>query len=149
MEKRVLIPNSNSRPADLLLCNWTSGKDTSLDITIINALRSVLVSLAAEHPGHALSVAYGNKWRLYGELCEAEGMSFIPLPFDTLGAPHEVTVQQLTKLAKALSRANGSEEADSIRHLFQRVSMLLTRSNASLILNRKPVLLDPSIDGNY
>ena len=92
-------------------------------------------------PLRTLSIAFKNKCRLYGELCEREGMAFVPLPFDTFGAPHEVTVHQLTKLAKALARANGSEESDSIRHLFQRVSSLLTRSNSTLIL-KTPILTE-------
>ena len=47
-EERALIPGTDSRPADLLLPHWTSGKDTCLDITVVNALRTDLLPRAAE-----------------------------------------------------------------------------------------------------
>ena len=114
---------------------------------VINALRSDLVERAATEPGYALNVAYNHKWRMYGELCEQEWLAFVPIPFDTLGALHPTSIHQLTKLAKALARSNGSEEEECIRHMFQRVSIQLTKSNVSMILNRVQSTIDPSIDG--
>ena len=116
---------------------------------MVNALRTDLLPRAAELPGHPLNVAYSNKCRLYEELCETEGMAFIPLPFDTLGGLHEATMFQITKLGKSLARASGSDEDDTVRHLFQRASILLTKSNMSLILNRTPDLPPEMIDGNF
>ena len=99
---------------------------------------SPLWASTAIEPGHALNISYANKWRSYGEACDREGMSFVLLPFDTMGAMHPITVQQLTKLGQALARAHGSDENESVRHLFQRVSILLIKSNASIITNRVP-----------
>ena len=146
-EVQALIPGTEARPADLYLRNWTSGKDTCLDITIVNALRTDLVSRAATEPGHALTTAYAKKWKSYGEQCENEGLTFIPLPMDTLGALHTSTIAQIDKLARAVARANGSEEEECVRHLFQRTSIQLTRSNVTMILNRNPTHADPIIDG--
>ena len=84
----------------------------------------------------------GKKWSTYGEACDREGMTFIPLPFDTMGAMHVMTVNQITKLGKALARANGSDENESVRHLFQRASILLAKCNASIIMNRVPESFD-------
>jgi hypothetical protein len=38
-EDRALIPGTDARPADVLIPNWTSGKDTALDVTVVNPYR--------------------------------------------------------------------------------------------------------------
>ena len=78
---------------------------------------------------------------------EREGISFIPLPVETLGGWHKKAVEQLRKLARAQARSSGKEEDDAIRHLFQRLGVLLVKGNAALILNRIPSFSLPDIDG--
>jgi hypothetical protein len=51
-EDRALIPGSNAKPADVLIPSWTRGKDTALDITIVNPLQVALVNRAATVPGN-------------------------------------------------------------------------------------------------
>ena len=53
------------------------------------------------------------------EACERDGITFNPLPVETLCGWHKKAVYQLRKIAKAQSRSNGKED-DAIRHLFQR-----------------------------
>ena len=60
-EDRAIIPGSDARPADVLIPNWTGGKDTALDVTVVNPLQTQLVSRAATHAGHALEVRYSAK----------------------------------------------------------------------------------------
>ena len=57
----ALIPGTEARPADLYLRDWTSGKDTCLDLTIVNSLHTDFFSRAATEPGQALTTAYANK----------------------------------------------------------------------------------------
>ena len=54
------------------------------------------------------------------------------------GGWHKRAVDQLRKLAKAQARATGKEEDEAIRHLFQRLGVLLGKGNAALLLNRIP-----------
>ena len=42
---------------------------------------------------------------------------------------------------------SGREEAECVRHLFQRLSILLVKGNAALFLNRQPHHPEPEIDG--
>ena len=49
-EDRALIPGSEARPADVLILNWTHGKDTALDVTVVNPLQVALVNQAATTP---------------------------------------------------------------------------------------------------
>ena len=82
-----------------------------------------------------------------GEACRAAGLVFIPMPVETIGGWHEQTVNQVKKLGSALARHTGQEESEAIRHLSQRLSVLLVKGNAALLLNRVPSFPDPDIDG--
>ena len=57
------------------------------------------------------------------------------------------SVAQVKLIGSALARHMGGEEAEVIRHLVQRVSILLTKVNANLLLNRTPNNVPPHIDG--
>ena len=58
------------------------------------------------------------------------------------------SVTVLTKLGRELARQTGREEGESVRHLFQRLSILLMKGNASLILSRTPAFSDQEVDGD-
>ena len=57
-EDRALLPGTEARPADILLPHWTGGRDTALDITVINPLQLAYVNKSAANAGHALRKAY-------------------------------------------------------------------------------------------
>ena len=80
--------------------------------------------------------------------CRQQGISFIPLAADTLGGWHSVAIEQIQKLGRALARQSGEDEDQTIRHLFQKLSLLLMRGNSALLLNRVPVVvIDPEAGG--
>ena len=66
---------------------------------------------------------------------------------ETLGGWHYVTVQEIRKIGSALSRQTGGEEGEVIRHIVQRMSILLIKGNAALILNRVPSFPHPHLYG--
>ena len=146
-EDRALLPGSEARPADVLIPHWTGGRDTALDVTVVNPLQEKLVRQAATTPGHALTTAYNRKMAQAGEACRREGLVFIPLPMETLGGWHDQTVLQVKKLASAQARHNGEEQSVATRHLYQRLSVLLIRGNSALLLNRIPTFTSPEISG--
>ena len=146
-EDRALIPGSNAKPADVLIPSWTGGKDTALDITVVNPLQVALVSRAATTPGHALTHRYNEKMSKHGEPCRGAGMVFIPMPVETLGGWHEQSSLQVKKIGSALARHTGQEESEAIRHLAQRLSVLLAKGIAALLLNRSPTFPSPKVDG--
>ena len=146
-EDRAIIPGSDSRPADVLIPNWSGGKDTALDVTVVNPLQTALVNRAATTPGHALTVRFNEKMTKHGEGCRQAGMVFIPMVVETLGGWHESAILQIKKLGAALARHTGEEESEKIRHLYQRLAILLVKGNAALFLNRLPSHPNPMIDG--
>ena len=148
-EDIALIPGSDARPADLLIPNWSMGKDAAMDITVVNPLQAALVAGAAATPGHALTKRFGEKMTKHGEGCRLAGLVFIPLPFETLGGWHEETVTQVKRLGSALARHTGQEESEAIRHVAQRLAVLLAKGNAALLLNRVPAFPSPDTDGQH
>ena len=87
-----------------------------------------------------------------GEPCRKQGISFIPFAADTLGGWHSdtisVEIEQIQKLGRALARQSGEDEDQTIRHLFQKLSLLLMRGNSALLLNRVPAVdIDPEAGG--
>ena len=65
-----------------------------------------------------------------------------------MGGWHKNAVDQLRKLARAQARSTGKEEEDAIRHLLQRLGVLLVTGNAALLLNRIPSFPLPELDGD-
>ena len=146
-EVRDLVPGSEARPADLFLPNWTAGQDTALDVTVVNPLQISMVQNAAVTPGYALTKSFDRKVAKHGESCQQAGVCFTPLPFETLGGWHEKTVSEVKKIASSLSRHTGASEGETISDVIQRLSILVIKGNAALLLNRFPTYPSPPTDG--
>ena len=102
---------------------------------------------AAREPGYALTQAYQNKMRVTADLCDQQGIAFIPMAAESLGGWHKVALEQLRKLGSALARHTGQEEGETISHLLTRASVLLQKGLSSLLLNRIPGHPSPAIGG--
>ena len=146
-EDRALLPGTDARPADILLPGWSGGRDTALDITVVNPLQMAFINQSATFPGHALKKAYERKMTRHGEACREVGMVFRPLQMDTLGAWADTTVAEVRRMGSSLARQTAGEESEVIRHFIQRVSVVLARVNAAMILNRVPVYTASHVDG--
>ena len=92
--------------------------------------------------------AHCGKVRKYEERCANEGITFTPLAVDTLGGWHPVALAAITRLGRQLARNVGKEEVDCIRHLRQRLAVLLVRDNVALLCARIPTFPDPEVDGD-
>ncbi len=63
-----------------------------------------------------------------------------------MGGWHGTAVEQIRKLAAALSRQTGEEESVATSHLYQKLSIHLMKGNSALLLNRIPTFPDNNID---
>ena len=70
--------------------------------------------------------------------CNRQGIVFLPLAVESLGAWHPSATAEIKKLGSALARHTGEEEATTTSRLFQRLSISLMRGNAALFNNRCP-----------
>ena len=71
----------------------------------------------------------------------------MPKFFQALGGCHEDAVPVVSNMHLASHHTNKDTE-EQTRHLFQRLSPLLMKGNAALILNTTPVHADAVVDGN-
>ena len=144
---RALLPGVESRPADVYIPLWAPGtRDAALDISVVSPFQQATLHRAAREPGYALLMRKQQKAK-YAEACRAEGIEFFALPVETTGAWEDGAAAIITKLGRALARASCQEEGEVVRHLFSKLSILLMKTNASMILNRVPEHPDPSTNG--
>ena len=146
-EGRALLPGNDRRPADIFLPHWAGGRDAALDVTVTHPLQDATRSRAATEPGYAMTLAYNNKMRVTADLCDQQGIAFIPVVAESMGGWHKVALEQLRKLGSALARHTGQEEGETIGHLLTRASVLLQKGLSSLLLNRIPSHPAPAIGG--
>ena len=137
-EGRALLPGTDKRPADIFIPHWAGGLDAALDVTVTHPLQDATRAGAATTAGFALNKAYDRKVAAVGELCQQQGIAFIPIVAESLGGWHPTAVEQLQKLGSALARQTGQEESEAIAHLITRASILLQKGLTSLLINRIP-----------
>ena len=81
------------------------------------------------------------------EECDRQGVSFIPLAFESLGGWHSSAVKEVKKIAQAMARQTGQDESEVCSHAISRLSLLLMKGNASILINRIPSAPLGPIDG--
>ena len=132
------MPGEGGKPADIFILRHAGGKNAALDVTVINPLQAATVAQAAKTPGHALQVAHKRKLDKSWQLCQRQGIVFLPLAVESLGAWHKSAIAEIKKLGSSLARHTGEEETTTVQHLFQQLSIALVKGNAALLNNRNP-----------
>ena len=94
-----------------------------------------------------MAQAYKNKMSITADLCNEQGISFIPVVAESTGGWHKTAMEQLKKLGSALARHTGQEEGETISHLITRVSVQLQKGLSAMILNRIPSQAAPVVGG--
>ena len=104
----------------------------------------------AQEPGYALQYAWDRKMRAAFDACNAQRISFIPLPVETYGGWHPVAERQISRLGRELARSPANASQDSAcKHLFQRLALSIQKGNASLILSRSTDIHYPDMIGEF
>ena len=141
------LPNSLSRPADILLPTWSRGRPAALDVHIISPLQQQIMGESASTPGHALQVGVHRKLTSHLSACHSAGVDFIPIMAEALGGQASDAIATIKSIGKAISlRAGPQVYTSCTKQLFHRVAITLWRGNACLWLHRLPTL-PPSVDG--
>ena len=76
------------------------------------------------------------KLRKYEARCSAEAITFLTLAVDSFGGWHKVGLKTITRLGRQLARNLGKDEDEVVRHLHQRLGVLIVRNNAAMMANR-------------
>ena len=142
-----LIPDSVSRPADIFLPNWCGGRPAALDVTVISTMQPLTQAGAAAEPGFALGVAVARKMAAHNSDCHGIGVSFLPIVAETLGGWSPDSIAQIARIGRLAVQRLDIPPATAVRHLFQRLSIILWKGNATLWSSRLP-LHSAWVDGN-
>ena len=114
-------------------------------MTVANTLQTALVSQVAGDGKNAVEQNVQNvKTRTYQECSNKEGLEFVVMAVDTFGGWHSTSLQILSKVGRQLVRR---EKYKTVRHLRQRLVVMLFRDNMVMLLSRVPVLPGPEITG--
>ena len=84
-EGRFLLPGNDRRPADVLVPNWTGGKDAAMDVKVTPPIKVTTMPGAASAAGFALDHAHKGKLDGAEEACRRQGLAFLPLVAGTFG----------------------------------------------------------------
>ena len=84
-------------------------------------------------PGYALTVAHKRKIDKSWGPCNQQGIVFLPLAVESLGAWHKPAILEVKKLGSLLARHTGEDESTTTKHLFQQLSIALVKGNAALM----------------
>ena len=103
-EAPSVVPDSQSRLADILLPTWSRGRPAALDVTVISPLQQQTLHAAASTPGHALQVGVQRKLTAHLSACHSAGVKFIPIVLETLGGLAEDTITTTRCIGKAMAQ---------------------------------------------
>ena len=122
-----LIPNRQSRPADIFLPNWDRGRSAALDVSVISTLQNLTVSGAASTSGYALQVGEAKKKATLEAHCNTAGISFVPFLFESLGGISDLASKTIRRIGRHLGQRVGAPPAWShLQALSSFKSVLLT-----------------------
>ena len=131
-----LVPNSQSRPADVFIANWIDGRKMAFDISVVSPTQDAILHRAADSAAAAIEMRKSTKYRAHFDNCRAEGITFQPLVVETFGGWDLEAAKFLKDIARLDARRWGKNDAIEIKHFFQRLSVALQRGNAALLILR-------------
>ena len=132
----------------MFISGWANGKDAAFDVAVVSPMQEQLKRKAAEEALSAADKRYSDKMKKYRIPCEREGIEFFPLVVETFGGWHPQSAEVITKLARQLSAQSGQPFEETSRHIYQRLSILLTKGNSAMILSRRTTFTEAPIDGD-
>jgi hypothetical protein len=86
------------------------------------------------------------KWGVLAGTCRDAGIGFIPLAVETIGGWGRAASDFLSSVGRLQSSRLGLDRSETIKHLFQKLSVSLWRGNATMWLSRLTIP-HSSIDG--
>ena len=106
-------PDSQARPADLLLANWQGGKPTAVDVTVVHGWNAAAASSSAPVPRDNWRPYLRNKEAAkhtkYDAPCAREGWNFSALAFGTWGGVGPEGAKTLSRILKRTTAWEGPD----------------------------------------
>ena len=128
--------HDHSRPADVLVHNWSLGKPAAFDFCVTSPLNSLILSEAGVSSGVAAQASEIRKHNSNDAKCVELGWVCIPLVVETYGAWGQEAVKTFAQLASRLAIACSKPKSVVINEIYGRLNTCLMRSISSAILTR-------------
>ena len=128
--------HDHSRPANVLIHNWSQGKPAAFDFSVTSSLNSLNLLEAGVSPGAAAEASEIRKHNSNDGKCADLGWVCTPLVFETYGAWGQEAVKSFAQLASRLAITGSKPKSVITRDLYGRRNTCLVRSVASAILSR-------------
>jgi hypothetical protein len=138
IEKKNQVAESKVKPGDITVQQYHRGFATSaFDVTITHPLQQKFLEIAMEEAGVAAEDAHDRKLQKSLKVCEAEGIHFVPLAWESTGGATETVHETLRKWTD-LEGARGGYPAHLIRrNLYSQISCCLQRHLAQSVIDRR------------
>ena len=121
------IPNSQLRPADVLVDNYSRGFPTAFDVTISHALHPSC-SIAGVEVGKSASAACEYKLSTYLAACNAVHWRFVPLAMESTGAVSSEVNSTIAALSRTIGQKSCTDSAIVASSLWSRLASSLFTS---------------------
>ena len=138
IEKKNQLEGSKAKPGDITVQQYHRGFATSaFDVTITHPLQKKHIEVAMEEAGVVAEEAHDRKLQKSLKICEAEGIHFVPLAWESTGGATE-TVHETVRKWTELEGARGGYPAYLIRrNLYAQISCCLQRHLAQAVIDRR------------
>jgi len=138
IEKKNQIDGSNAKPGDITVQQYHRGfASSAFDVTITHPLQQKYKEIAMEEAGMVAEEAHDRKLLKSLEVCQKEGIHFVPLAWESTGGATE-TVHETVRKWTELEGARGGYPAYMIRrNLYAQISCCLQRHLAQAVIDRR------------
>ena len=116
-EMSGLVPNSQSRQADVYIANWVEGRKMAFDVSVVSPTRDAILHHAADSAAAAIEIA----------TIAAPKASFSSLLLLTFVGLDMDAVKYLKDIARLEARRWAKNDAIEIKQFFQRLLIALHR----------------------
>ena len=127
---------SRTRPADVLIPNWSLGKSAALDLTVTSPLNAEIISEASVTAGSAAYAAEQRKHIANDPKCSELSWVCVPLAVELYGCWGLEARQTLSRLGSRLACQLRCSKSQAITRLYGNLSITLVRANARALLAR-------------
>ena len=128
--------HSHTRPADVLVQNWSRGRPAAFDICVTSPLNTLTLSEAGVCAGAAAQAGEVRKHSANDEKCGDLGWFCVPLVTETYGAWGPEAMACFSQLASRLSIRLQKPKSVILHELYGRLNTCLVRCVATAILSR-------------
>ena len=135
-ENNLTPDHSHTRPADVLVQNWSRGRPAAFDICVTSPLNTLTLSEAGVCAGAAAQAGEVRKHSANDDKCGDLGWFCVPLVTETYGAWGPEAKACFSQLASRLSIRLQKPKSVILHELYGRLNTCLVRCVATAILSR-------------